>query len=463
MLPSSNPGMDQFVPYEPNKEPTKQSPRSSTLGPHRLHPSAAFEGFYTKFAFPSGGTLVLVLCTVPQAPKNAVRHNLSVVYVPPSGEPWTHEVFPAQILTQTTNQSTGAFVLVCLDAQGKELASLTTSLERNEYSIDLKDPPLRFAATTTHRTPWSSSSSLFSSLCSFLPTFLNPANFHVASPEGLLSHLPLPLHWHIHSLASITAYTLALPLAAHQYHDDRTGLSTAHEEKNWANGFPSAHVWCQARKLHPRSRSPLAASNLIYARGNGSGSTQYQSEPDNEQGGSSNSSGICLAGGRTMGLNAFLLGYRNEALGLEIDLRPPFAVGVPLPFLGVSVSPFLAFEVDWPSRRWSVDIAGWSWRVVVDASGPGSSDHESRDTNDSAKGAAQDTENGWFTLSSPKPGGFEGQGMAQTTRGTMRVRVLRRTWGWFGWDGLWRWEEVCSETFEGAGMEFGGEYYTGGR
>lgn len=501
------------------------SNRRESLGPHALHPGASFEGFCTKFSLPSGSTLILIPCTVPRAPAER-RHSLMVVYVPPwtppakarqrdrrraqylskfeekghaqkarekseewgvapcadpdtnftaecddegdgDAEPhvWNHEIRPAQIVTQTTDRKTRAFVMVCLDAEGKELASFASTPEKNTYRVNLLDIPLNFEATTTCSTPWSRSSWVSS------------------SPESWLGYLPLPLHWHVHSLSSHTSFTLELPSHAKQHLRDHEGEGVAHEEKNWANSFPSAHVWCQARS--PPSTSTCGFSRTAEKmdrittptnmKATGSGGALVES-------GSDIGSGICLAGGQTLGLNAFLVGYRHHSshsdpsqkLDIELDFRPPFALGLPIPWLGISISPFLIFDVDWPARRWAIDVSSLRWRLTIEASGPGSQDQSEGDGDEGGTGrrgehergggSKADPGTGWYTLSAPKIDGFHEHGMAQTVHGTVTVTVFRRRLGWQGWSSVpWTWEQVCEETFEGAGVEFGGGYYSAHR
>ena len=69
------------------------------------------------------------------------------------------------------------------------------------------------------------------------------ARFFEARPEGLLSFLPLPLNWHIHSLGSDADYEFTI------FEDGNpvttTGTGYAHQEKNWGAGFPVGWLWTQ--------------------------------------------------------------------------------------------------------------------------------------------------------------------------------------------------------------------------
>lgn len=66
-------------------------------------------------------------------------------------------------------------------------------------------------------------------------------------PEGILVHLPFPLHWHVSSLGSNADYTFTEitpegPVTI-------SGSGYAHQEKNWQEEFPLGWVWLQGIDL----------------------------------------------------------------------------------------------------------------------------------------------------------------------------------------------------------------------
>ncbi|HOX22345.1 MAG TPA: tocopherol cyclase family protein, partial [Elusimicrobiales bacterium] len=62
----------------------------------------------------------------------------------------------------------------------------------------------------------------------------------LSGPEGVGGLMTkLPLHWHVHSLASETIYEITLN------GQKFSGTGTAHQEKNWGKVFPSAWIWLQ--------------------------------------------------------------------------------------------------------------------------------------------------------------------------------------------------------------------------
>lgn len=319
------------------------------------HPSAAFEGYYSKFDLPSGAHVALVICKVK---KGSFKPNMvTFTYIPHDvSKTFQIETCPASIFMTQTGSCDNAFELR-IPGMGSvkwDGDSVTT--------YDITGEGFEFKATTKTRTPWSRKTS---------------------TPESYLVHLPLPLHWHVHTLASACDFSMSIPTydlpAA-----DRRGITTVHQEKNWASSFPEAHMWLQAR--------------------------------DGDR-------GICCAGGKVLGLDAFLLGYRGKKR--SIDFRPPFAVSI------AGWSPFLSYTSDWEQKTFSLSVQTFRQKVVVDASAP--------------KGT-------FFSLSAPFPEGHRPNMVSESFQATIKVKVFES--GWFG-----SWELAEEETFEDASLEFGAGYY----
>jgi tocopherol cyclase len=146
------------------------------------HKGAAFEGYYSKFDLPSGAHIALIVCKVHNA---EVRPNkLSFTYVPQDvTKTYQKEVFPDKMEMNILSPD-NAFEIVIPDIGFVRWHGNSIT----EY--DIKDESFSFKCKTTTRTPWS-----------------RTAN----TPESLLVHLPLPLHWHVHSLASECDYSLSIP------------------------------------------------------------------------------------------------------------------------------------------------------------------------------------------------------------------------------------------------------------
>jgi len=319
------------------------------------HPSAAFEGYYNKFKTSSGANLIIILCKI----KGAVQskpYKLSVTYVPlDASKIWQNEIFPDSMNMKRTGDGNG-FIL---DVPGIGYAKWNDD-SVTEYHFEHQT--FRFDATTTSRIPWHRSTN---------------------TPESLLVNLPLPLHWHVHSLDSTATFNLKIP-GYELPPTDSSGEASVHQEKNWAFSFPSAHMWVCAR--------------------------------DGDR-------GLCLAGGQTIGMEAFLLGYRSK--DLDLDFRPPFALGV------AGLSPFMTYTTDWENRSFNLSIQSFRQKIEVSAKAP--------------KGS-------FFSLSPPFPDGHRENYLGQCFQATVDVKIYESGW-------LSEWKLMKEDTFERAGLEFGAGYY----
>lgn len=152
------------------------------------------------------------------------------------------------------------------------------------------------------------------------------------------------------------------------------------------NSFPLAHVWIQARD-------------------------------------SDSNRGICIAGGKILGMHAFVLGYRSPTLA--IDMLPPFALSV------LGFSPFMSTDIDYSTRSVSITVCNFWYRIKVWRKAP--------------------KEGGWFGLGSSFPEGHRGNSCTESFMAT-EVEVCERR-------GLWGWSEVAPERFEDASLEFAGGHF----
>ncbi|KAK4507727.1 hypothetical protein PRZ48_001462 [Zasmidium cellare] len=263
---------------------------------HRPHPSAVFEGYYSKFSLPSGANLALVICKIKGAQS---RPNMvSFTYVPSDGKGTYQKEIWADSLQMASEGRGKGFIL---NVPNLGFAKWDADGKSTEY--DLKCEHFTLKATARNPTPWSDTAD---------------------TPESLLVNLPLPLHWHVQSLESDVSFEMDIP-SVNLPPEDRSGKAKVHDEKNWANSFPSAHMWLQAR--------------------------------DHESG-----RGFCCAGGQILGMEAFLLGYRSK--DLNVDFRPPFAVRV------AGLSPFLTYSTDWESRTFQLSVQSFRQKIEVKASAP---------------------------------------------------------------------------------------------
>ncbi|KAJ4353308.1 uncharacterized protein N0V89_005035 [Didymosphaeria variabile] len=321
------------------------------------HPKSRFEGFYSKFDLPSGSHIALVICTVPKATK-LPPHMVSFTYYPSSGSPIFQREHWVSNIDRVITGPSNAFELKT------DFGSMRVA-PNGDTTYNLQAPEWGLKATTTSRTAW-----------------FPEQNKH--TPEGWLVHLPLPLHWHVHSLSSRADFQLSIPSQG----INQKGTAAVHQEKNWANSFPSAHVWVQ-------SRDPLSAR------------------------------GICLAGGKILGMHAFLLGYRSPSLSL--DFLPPFALAIPISFMSWMISPFMTHTVDYASRLFTLTVSNLFYKIEIRAQAP--------------------REGGWFGLGSPFPEGHRKNFCSESFLANVDVMVWQRSvWNW-------AWKEATS-TFMFTSKEF---------
>lgn len=257
------------------------------------HSSSVFEGYYSKFFLPSGASLALIICSVPQASERP--HMVSFTYVPQDvSKIFQKELWVKRIERIRTGPGNAFELLVPGIGHVKCGPDSTT-----EFALEHED--FSFHAKTKNRTPWAPRKD---------------------TPEGLLVHLPLPLHWHAHSLSSDCDFSLSIP-SQELPTVDRHCTAIVHQEKNWAKSFPKSHIWIQARD---------------------------------------GARGFCCAGGQLLGMQAYLLGYRSA--DYVIDFQPPFALQA------FGIAPFMSVDIDWESRAFKLSVQNFRQKIVVHATAP---------------------------------------------------------------------------------------------
>ncbi|KAK7536070.1 uncharacterized protein J3D65DRAFT_554621 [Phyllosticta citribraziliensis] len=345
------------------------------------HPRSAFEGYYSKFKLPSGSYLALIICSVPKAPTKP--HMVSFTYVPTDKSQIYQREIWVEDIERVTKGSQEAFELR-IPRLGT-VSCIGDSTTRYSLSCEF----FSFDATVhgSTRVPWNRESA-------------------DSTPEGLLVHLPLPLHWHVHTLGSLANFRLSIPENLYDFAAvDRDGVALVHQEKNWASSFPSAHIWIQACEPTHDSTSPSPSP------------CPPHSVPVRA---------FCLAGGHILGTTAFLLSHHPPSLDQPLTFAPPFAMRV------LNFSPFMSTHIDWASRRVRIEVRGWSRKINVRAQG------EKED---------------FFGLSAPFADGHRKNWCAESFNAEVEVETYK--WRWC----KWRWERVSVERFEKASLEFGGEWY----
>lgn len=356
--------------------------------PHR--PPPTFEGYYSKFDLPSGAHIALIICSVPNSSHQP--HMVSFTYIPPDF-PMTplfqREIFldDIQMINVPSTESSRS---ESMDASGTpamklvlpETGEMTVALD-STTTYSLRDPEgsFKFSAAIqgSTRIPWLRQSP------------------H-STPEGLLVYLPLPLHWHVHSLASDCTFQLdvALQVYPHVNEADQSQSplpAKVHQEKNWAHSFPKSHIWIQCR--NPKTKT-----------------------------------GLNIAGGSIIGTEAYLLAYHALDPNNDISFTPPWSV---TPAFLPKLSPTMRTSHSWSTRTVNLCISSLTRKIEICASAP--------------KGT-------FVGISAPFSDGHRDNFLGESFRATVSVKVYRANRY-----GLGHWELACEEVFENASLEFGGDAY----
>ncbi|KAK3060495.1 hypothetical protein LTS18_008421 [Coniosporium uncinatum] len=325
------------------------------------HPKAVFEGYYSKFDLPNGARLAIIISSVPDA-KNS-PFVISFTYVPLDGAIYQRE-FNVPLIERNTTGPGNAFEL-----RVPSVGHMTTHADGTTH-FHLQHEDFTFSAQTFSHWPWSARKS---------------------TPEGIFVYLPLPLHWHVHSLGSSCRLDVRMAGGKRMARTFSTSTATVHQEKNWAHSFPAAHIWLQARS---------------------------------EDGAKT----VCCAGGKILGMEAFLCGYRSPTARnrANVDFAPPFSLKV------LGLSPFMTVRIDWESRTVALEFRSLTRKMEIQAQAP--------------KGT-------FFSLSAPFQDGHKENLLAESFKAEIRVKVYESWWG------VGAWRLIEEEKFEGASLEFGGEYY----
>lgn len=250
------------------------------------HPTAPFEGYYTRIVTPSHGSILIILSSVRQAADKP--HYVHFSHIPPASGPQDKALqihaFPTitDVLGERRPGGSQEFTRVISDGIGY----CRTAEGEQKYSLRLPDPEpqgghegvVEVEVRITERAPWTRGDVL-------------------STPEGVFSSLVhlLPLHWNVFSYKSAAEYTVK---RGGDIWLEGTGI--AHSEKNWGVSFPAGWTWIQGF-----------------------------SDPKDRAG----TSTFCLAGGKILGQKAFLLGYRSPKY--SISFAPPttlFPFNIPTPF-----------------------------------------------------------------------------------------------------------------------------------
>jgi hypothetical protein len=142
---------------------------------------------------------------------------------------------------------------------------------------------------------------------------------------------------------------------------------------------------------------------------------------------------FAVAGGRILGFEAYLAGFRDDGRGIAWDFAPPFALGL------AGIGPGMKTSRSWDDRTVTLDLWDWSRWLHVEMSAPA------------------DT---FVPISGPLAKGFA-PGLCRESFQAQFIIVLRQRC--LGFSGLafgsnWGWREVGRYTVQEGALEFGGTY-----
>ena len=371
------------------------------------HPGSTFEGYFSKFTLSTGGTIILILCTVPQAEQR--QHMLSFTYQPSeaddASELFQQEVWLDKLELTSSPTSDVAFEITCSNGFMR-----VSNDHRTEYKIEHQSFTFHAVTHPSSQTPWT------------------PGSARADAPEGLFVHLPFPMHWYVHSLSTECNVTLTIDDPASSKHSFRPSADLkpnvsahVHQEKNWATSFPPAHLWIQARNEKMQA-------------------------------------GFCLAGGPILGTESYLLSYRSSDPKQEYSfaLRPPLTTTLLPSVLPARLNPSLLLSsrnISYPTRTVTLSFLASLLPPFRTITVSASADKDS-----------------FFSLSAPFADGHRHNFCSQSARATVKVQIweLEERIGmslyvpFAGWKRLGfgtHWKVVQEDVFERAGLEFGAEWY----
>ncbi|TGZ81412.1 hypothetical protein EX30DRAFT_261901 [Ascodesmis nigricans] len=338
------------------------------------HPAAHFEGYYTRLLTDDGATILFIFSSVFTAVDKP--HLVHFSYLPRDPKDPRRIVvnrFPhiTDVWGSTHGNGVTEFSRVA-EGDGVQ-GSYKIGRHEQRYRLELETKEyglLEVEADLTDRTAWSRGNEL-------------------STPEGIFSKLTylMPLHWNVLSTSSNASCTIK---RNGDIFAQVTGM--AHIEKNWGASFPTGWTWLQG----------------------------FQKSAENTK-------TFAMAGGRTMGQKAYLLGYRSNKI--DISFAPLWTL---MPF-GIP-TPFAKDMVDSKNGQITFDVCSLSQRLVVEAQGP---PHEDEN---------------WIGLHCPLSDGHGNTWAWESFVGTIKVKAYVR--------GLLGWKLVDEALFEDAAVEFGGEYRT---
>lgn len=456
------------------------------------HANATFEGWYSKFRLPSGGSIALIISSVPGIAKQCDDERSRSASNP--GVP-TDQTFSAQNGSPQSRLDPPymiSFTYVNADSTRWFQRELHPELNTQPYRADLAEGICASLKTefdpeggSKPPTPSSSASSASADLPSAASpntTIADPSGFTIyypsgsfswsgpasdlitwsirspdftfiarttsartpwiardeaSTPAGALADLPLPVQWHVHSLDSACDFVLDIhPNGADSAQIDGQGEAA---EKGDGGELITVHKLDRSGQGRVHCEKNWAYSfpaSYIWLQARTHPDTD--AAEDGESRASAHSgSGICIAGGSLFrGVQAYLIGYHpsspqssSSSPPQSISFAPPTSTSLFGLSLGTTTS--IAYSASSPSTL-EIRVNGWFTRLLVEATAEAGT---------------------FFPLSAPLKTGHRPGYTVQSFAARIKVRrwVRQRLWG--------KWEEVRGDEWDQGSLEFGGDLY----
>ncbi|KAF8445505.1 hypothetical protein BGX38DRAFT_1260657 [Terfezia claveryi] len=403
---------------------------------YQPHVHSPFEGYYTRITTKNGATILLIFSTVRNVKKEHKPHLLHFSYIPPEnhGKALVFNVYPDNLVFKGRTGGKGAELeLIAIDEHGQTIGTQVVSKDSTidyQLTLPVDDGSIEVDIQLRKGEVWGGKGST-----------TGPEQ----NPEGPLSALEylLPLHWFVRSGSAEAEVNIEKILRQPTGEEEEEFVwqeqGRGHIEKNWGAGFPTGWVWIQS---------------LVPIFGNENEAQPQESPPY-----------VALAGGSTLGLKAFLLGFdipfisRNSTeKSINWTFRPIFTMLLPVPWFG-HVSPFCKEEYDSKSGIFKIQVIDWTWKdgwrkVVLTCSGPAAIN---------SKCDKSITTYDYLELPCPLSTGHDNHLAKETFEASILVEayVWKKSLPSYPFDkrSFGQWELIATQGFEKGALEWGGQYW----
>lgn len=171
---------------------------------------------------------------------------------------------------------------------------------------------------------------------------------------------------------------------------------------------------------------------------------------------------VALAGGLTLGLKAFLLGFECPKIGpttqsnqstINWTFRPIFTILLPLLWFGGHASPFCSENYESGKGVFQLQVVDWTWKegwrkVILTCNGPPGT----RSSNDKTT-----TTRDYLELPCPMSRGHDNTFAKESFEANILVEAF--LWKKNQSNRTGEWELVAKQNFEKGALEWGGQYW----